>query len=190
MTFYLVGGAGASPTPTMSTEHRCATAATRQTPRTGGVGAFALGLGRTPGTGGELRLPVGFAGILVDTENGLAVFTCIRAVAEAIVVDRHTHRERRHAELFAQGRSPQDADRMVDGELVRMYLDGAAVVADEDAVYANPDAVTRIEPNPDGQYVIMGGSWAWEAVDPYDCDQIVGDLGVVSRGVGQPGHGW
>jgi hypothetical protein len=144
--------------------------------RIGGVGVFALDLGWTPGPDGEMRMPLAFVGTLVNTWNGFAVFTCSRTVAEAIVADQHLHRERRHAELVEQGRSPDDADQVVDGELARMRLDGDAVVVDETAVCGDPDAVTRIEPDPDGQYVVMGGSWCWEAVDPADCDRIVGDL--------------
>lgn len=144
--------------------------------RIGGVGVFALDLGWTPGPHGEMRMAVAFVGTLVDTWNGFAVFTCSRAVAEAIVADQHLHRGRRHAELVEQGRSPSDADRIVDGELARMRLDGTAVVVDETAVCGDADAVTRIEPDTDGQYVVMGGAWCWEAVDPADCDRIVGDL--------------
>lgn len=145
--------------------------------RIGGVGVFALDdLVWTPGPDGGMRMPVGFAGTLVDTWNGFAVFTCSRAVAEAIVADQHLHRERRRTELVEQGRSPEDADRMVDGELARMRLDGTAVIVDEIAISGDPDAVTRIDPDPDGQYVVMGGSWCWEAVNPDDCDRIVGDL--------------
>jgi hypothetical protein len=143
--------------------------------RIGGVGVFALDMAWT-GADSELRIPVGFAGTLVDTWNGFAVFVCSRTVAEAIVADQQVHRDRLHTELIAQGHSPADADRGVDAQLARMSVEGDTIVVDETALSGDADAVTRIEPDRDGLYQVMGGSWTWEPVDPYECDRIVGEL--------------
>ncbi|MER7894286.1 hypothetical protein ABTX15_31215 [Micromonospora sp. NPDC094482] len=62
--------------------------------RLGGPGVFAGDWAWTPNPNGELRIPVGFAGTLVDTWNGWAVFTCTREVAEAIVADQQEARDR------------------------------------------------------------------------------------------------
>jgi hypothetical protein len=144
--------------------------------RIGGVGVFALDPAWTTAADGQLRIPVGFAGTLVDTWNGFAVFVCSRTVAEAIVTDQQVHRDRLYAELVEQGHSPADADRGVDAALARMSIDGDTIVVDETAVTGDADAVTRIEPDRDGLYQVMGGSWTWEPVAPYDCDRIVGEL--------------
>jgi hypothetical protein len=57
-----------------------------------------------------------------------------------------------------------------------MRFDGDTIVVDETAVSGDADAVTRIDPDQHGQYVVMGGSWTWQAIDPDDCDHIVGVL--------------
>jgi hypothetical protein len=48
-------------------------------------------------------------------------------------------------------------------------------------MYDDPEAIERITPDADGRYVVMGWNWCWEAVDPYACDRIVGDLPEVGR---------
>ncbi|MCW6004308.1 hypothetical protein K1W54_06895 [Micromonospora sp. CPCC 205371] len=123
-----------------------------------------------------MRIPVGYAGTLIDRWNGWAVFTCTRTVAEAIVAEQQAQRDRLHADLIGQGRSPDDAAGGVNDAMGTMRFDEDTIIVDETAVYGDPDAVTRIEPDRDGRYVVMGGSWCWQAVDPHDCDRIVGDL--------------
>ncbi|MDG4834174.1 hypothetical protein O7627_33455 [Solwaraspora sp. WMMD1047] len=144
--------------------------------RIGGVGVFAGDWAATPGPSGQMRLPVGFVGVLTGTWNGFAVFTCSRAVAEAIVADQQVQRERHRARLIDLGRGPDDADRDLDEAMATMRFDRDTIVVDETAATGDPDAVTRIGPDPDGRYVVMGGSWTWQAVDPHDCDTIIGDL--------------
>ncbi|WP_239153134.1 hypothetical protein [Virgisporangium aurantiacum] len=43
-------------------------------------------------------------------------------------------------------------------------------------MHDDPEAVERFEPDSQGRYVVMGRSWCWEVVDPYDCARIVGEL--------------
>ncbi|WP_326550137.1 hypothetical protein [Micromonospora sp. NBC_01813] len=144
--------------------------------RVGGVGVFAGDWAAVPAPSGQTRLPVGFVGVLTGSWNGFAVFTCTRQVAEAIVADQQLQRERHRTWLIDRGRGPDDADREVDESMATMRFDGDTIVVDETAVSGDPDAVTRIEPDPDGQYSVMGGSWTWQAVDPHDCENIIGVL--------------
>jgi hypothetical protein len=44
------------------------------------------------------------------------------------------------------------------------------------ASLASSGPATPCTPDADGRYVVMGWNWCWEAVDPYACDRIVGDL--------------
>ncbi|GLI03711.1 hypothetical protein [Phytohabitans aurantiacus] len=144
--------------------------------RIGRVGVFAGDWSCTEGPSGQIRIPMGYAGTLIDRWNGWAVFTCTRTVAEAIVAEQQAQRDRLQADLIDRGRSPDDAAREVDDAMGTMRFNGDTIVVDETAVYGDPSAVTRIEPDRDGRYVVMGGSWCWQAVDPHDCDRIVGDL--------------
>ncbi|MDG4795029.1 hypothetical protein [Micromonospora sp. WMMD1082] len=144
--------------------------------RIGGVGVFAGDWSYPTDPSGEVPLPVGFVGVLTGTWNGYAVFTCSRQVAEAIVADQQVQRERHRAWLIDLGRGPADADGHVAEVFATMRFDGDTIVVDESAVSGDPDAVTRIEPDQDGQYVMMGGSWAWQALDPHDCEHVVGVL--------------
>jgi len=144
--------------------------------RVGSVGVFAGDWAWTPDADGGMRIAVGFVGVLIDTWNGFAVFACTRTVAEAIVADQRVHRDRLHTELIERGLSSIDADLEVDMSLARMSVDGAVIVVDQSAVSGDADAISRIEPDQHGQYVVMGGSGCWQAVDPDDCDRIVGDL--------------
>jgi hypothetical protein len=125
---------------------------------------------------GSLRIPIGFVGILANYWNGWAVFTCTREVAEAIVADHHDHRERYRRDLRDRGVSGEQLDRQVDQSLAVLRFDGDTIVADQRAVQDDPDAIARIEPDDCGRYTVMGRSWTWQAVDPYDCDRIVGNL--------------
>ncbi|MET7968766.1 DUF4314 domain-containing protein [Micromonospora sp. NPDC005305] len=144
--------------------------------RLGGPGVFAGDWAWAPGDDGQLRVPVGFVGTLVDAWNGWAVFTCTRGVAEAIVADQQAARDRYRRDLAVRGVSGAAQDRMVDEALARMRFDGDVIHVDQTVAYGDPDAVERIAPDTQGRYVVMGRSWTWIAVHPYDCDRIVGDL--------------
>ncbi|MGC5054641.1 DUF4314 domain-containing protein [Micromonospora sp. DT48] len=144
--------------------------------RIGGVGVFAGDWARTTGPDGDDRIEVGFVGTLIDHWNGWAVFACTRGVAEAIVADQQRHRDQYRHRLREQGVPVDDLDRRVDAELADLSFDGDVIVADQRALSDDPDAIDRITPDGDGRYVVMGRSWCWEAVDPYACDRIVGDL--------------
>ncbi|MEV7267911.1 DUF4314 domain-containing protein [Micromonospora aurantiaca] len=144
--------------------------------RIGGVGVFAGDWARTTGPDGDDRIEVGFVGTLIDYWNGWAVFSCTRNVAEAIVADQQRHRDRYRDSLREQSVPADDLDRQVDEALADLSFDGDVLVADQRALSGDPDAVDRITADGDGRYVVMGRSWCWEAVDPYACDRIVGDL--------------
>ncbi|MGW3890477.1 DUF4314 domain-containing protein [Micromonospora chokoriensis] len=144
--------------------------------RIGGVGVFSGDWARTTDPDGDDRIEVGFFGTLIDSWNGWAVFSCTREVAEAIVADQQRHRDQYRQSLREQGVPADDLDRRVDAELAGLSFDGDVIVADQRALSDDPDAIDRITPDGDGRYVVMGRSWCWEAVDPYACDRIVGDL--------------
>ncbi|MGC5022802.1 DUF4314 domain-containing protein [Micromonospora sp. DT47] len=144
--------------------------------RLGEPGVFAGDWAWTSNADGELRIPVGFVGILVDTWNGWAVFTCSRGVAEAIVADQRAARDRYRQHLATQGVTGAQQDRLVDESLARMRFDGDVIDVDETRVHGDPVAVERIAPDADGRYTVMGRSWTWIAVHPYDCDRIAGDI--------------
>ncbi|QGN49793.1 DUF4314 domain-containing protein [Micromonospora sp. WMMC415] len=142
----------------------------------GGPGVFAGEWAWTPNGDGDLRIPVGFAGTLVDTWKGWAVFTCTRQVAEAIVAEQQAARDRYRRQLVAQGIAGERLDRLVDQALARLWFDGDVIVADETRVHDDPVAIDRVAPDADGRYVVMGRSWTWTAVHPYDCDRIAGRI--------------
>ncbi|MFF0172915.1 DUF4314 domain-containing protein [Micromonospora profundi] len=144
--------------------------------RIGDVGVFSGDWARTTGPDGDDRIQVGFVGTLIDHWNGWAVFSCTRPVAEAIVADQQRHRDQYRHRLREQGVPADDLDRRVDAELADLSFDGDVIVADQRALSDDPEAIERITPDGDGRYVVMGRSWCWEAVDPYACDRIVGDL--------------
>ncbi|MEH0985872.1 hypothetical protein [Micromonospora sp. CPCC 205556] len=127
--------------------------------RLGVPGVFAGDWAWAPNAAGELRIPVGFVGTLVEVWNGWAVLTCTRDVAEAIVAEQQAARDRYRRQLVAQGVTGADADRMVDESLARLRFDGKVIVADESAVRDDPDAVARIAPDADGRYAVMGRAW-------------------------------
>ena len=121
-------------------------------------------------------LTAGYVGTLVDRWNGWAVFTSTRTVAEAIVADQQQVRDAYRADLARGGVPEQELDRQTDEAYSRMWWDGDVIVVDSTALHDDPEAFERIEPDEDGRYVVMGRSWCWEAVDPYDCARIVGEL--------------
>ncbi|MEU7171505.1 MULTISPECIES: DUF4314 domain-containing protein [Micromonospora] len=142
--------------------------------RLGGPGVFAGDWAWQPNADGQMRVPVGFVGTLVDRWNGWAVFTCTRDVAEAIVADQQAVRDRFRQSLAEAGCPEADLDRRTDQSVGRMFFDGDVIVADETRVQDDPDAIERIGPDTDGRYIVMGRSWTWTLVDPYDCDRIAG----------------
>ncbi|MEV6931379.1 hypothetical protein AB0M46_43745 [Dactylosporangium sp. NPDC051485] len=142
----------------------------------GSVGVFAGDWGSYTDGDGAWRTPRGYVGTLIDTWNGFAVFRCTRAVADAIVADLQYNRDTYRRHLAASGVAAADLDRQVDVSLARVRFDGDVIVVDSTRVSGDPDDVERIGPDDDGRYVVMGWSWCWEAVDPYDCDRIAGDL--------------
>ncbi|MFE9206637.1 DUF4314 domain-containing protein [Micromonospora sp. NPDC007230] len=154
--------------------------------RLGGPGVFAGDWAWAPDGDGEMRIPVGFVGTLVDTWNGWAVFTCTRQVAEAIVADQRDARDRYRRHVAGEGISGQRQDRMVDESMARLWFDGDVIVADETRVHDDPDATERISPDSDGQYMVMGRAWTWLPVHPYDCDRIAGDIPAPPSPVSTP----
>ncbi|GAA5200676.1 hypothetical protein GCM10023322_79030 [Rugosimonospora acidiphila] len=149
--------------------------------RLGSVGVFCGDWTWEPGQDGELHVPVGFVGTLIDTWNGWAVFTCTRQVAEAIVAEQERLRRDRRQDLVGRGVPTGDADQVVDGEWAILTFDGDVIVVDERGVHDDEQAIERIEPDQSGQYVVKGWSWCWQPVHPYDCDRVVGDLPTRDR---------
>ncbi|WP_371409322.1 DUF4314 domain-containing protein [Micromonospora zamorensis] len=143
--------------------------------RVGDIGVFSGDWALATGPDGGDRFAVGFVGTLVDHWNGWAVFSCTRAVAEAIVTDQQRHRDQYRHSLRDEGVPEDELDRRVNAELANLSFDGDVIVADQRTTSDDPDAIERIAPDGDGRYVVMGRSWCWEEVDPYACDRIVGD---------------
>jgi hypothetical protein len=75
-----------------------------------------------------------------------------------------------------QGVTGDDLDRQVNASLAILTFDGDTIAADQRALYEDPEAIERIDPDTAGRYVVMGRTWCWLPVDPADCDRIVGDL--------------
>ncbi|MGC4857523.1 DUF4314 domain-containing protein, partial [Micromonospora sp. DT4] len=92
------------------------------------------------------------------------------------VADQHRLRDQHRRSLREQGVPEDDLDRRVDADLADLSFDGDVLVVDQRALSDDPEAIERVAPDGDGRYVVMGRSWCWEAVDPYACDRIVGDL--------------
>jgi hypothetical protein len=143
--------------------------------RVGGAGVFA-GTWAWCSRDGQSRIPVAFAGTLIDVWNGWAVFSCARTVAEVIVRDQQDRRDTQRRQLQEQGHRGDELAALVDGAIADMVWDGDEIVVDERRACDDEEAVSRIAPDEDGQYVVNGWSWCWEAIDPADCDRIVGDL--------------
>ncbi|GIM90115.1 DUF4314 domain-containing protein [Paractinoplanes toevensis] len=144
--------------------------------RIGSVGVFSGDWAWTEGSDGSQRIGVGFVGTLIDRWNGWAVFSCTRPVAEAIVADQRHQRDEYQQSLRDQGVPEADLNQQVGQSLADLRFDGDVIVADQRAMYDDPQAIERIEADIDGRYVVMGWNWCWDAVDPYACDRIVGDL--------------
>jgi hypothetical protein len=145
--------------------------------RVGAVGVFAGSWSWQRGPFGRRRIPVGFVGTLRETGlDGRAVFACTRQVAEAIVADQQRLRVFWRDELLDLGVRPHACAWAVGRLLPTMSFDGDLLVVDETSVIGGPDTTTRIAPDDDGEYVVMGGAWEWRPVDPHDCDRIVGEV--------------
>jgi hypothetical protein len=127
-----------------------------------------------PDTGPDC-LRMGFVGTLIDRWNGWAVFSCTRSVAEAIVAEQQQRRAQEQEVLEAGGMTAQQARAQIDDILADLYFDGDIIVNDQRAMSDDPQAIERTGPDADGQYVVMGWNWCWEAVNPYDCDHLVGE---------------
>jgi hypothetical protein len=141
----------------------------------GAAGVFAGEWALTATADGD-RYATGYVGVLVARWNGWAVFACARDVADAIVADHEQQRRELAGELRDGGVAADEIEQRVDGELARLSFDGDVFVADLRALQDDPEAIERVHPDRDGRYVVMGRIWCWEAVDPYDCERIVGDV--------------
>jgi hypothetical protein len=106
----------------------------------------------------------------------LGGLSCTRLVAEAIVADQQQQRAEFRRALADQGVPERDLDARVNESLADLSWDGDTIVADQRALYDDPEAFERISPDSEGRYVVMGRNWCWEAVHPEHCDRIVGDL--------------
>lgn len=120
------------------------------------------------------RVPVGFVGTLIDTWNGWAVFTCTRAVAEAIVAEQGRLRKAERARIEAGAVRGRNRARAVNEAICPMWWDGDEIVVDERVMHPGDEGLSRIAPDEDGLYIVNGWRWTWRAVDPADCDQIAG----------------
>jgi len=132
--------------------------------RIGSIGVFAGDWAWAPNADGAMRIPVGFVGTLIDTWNGWAVFTCTRQVAEAIVADQQQQRDQYRRALADQGVPGHELETRVNESMGCLAFDGDVIVADQRAVYDDPQAYERIEPDTEGRYVVMGWNWCWEPV--------------------------
>ena len=142
--------------------------------RVGRAGIFALDGNYATNTAGQMRLPVGFVGILIDVWNGWAVFRCTRDVADAIIADQQRARETERARLAADGLTGDALTAALDESISDMYWDDDVVVTDNRRRWDEPDAYQRSTADEHGHYIINGWDWTWSAVDPADCDRIAG----------------
>ena len=144
--------------------------------RIGGIAVFAGDWAWYRNQGGDDRIRVGFVGLLIDTWNGWAVFTCTRAVAEAIAADQGRTRADLHASEVARGLSDTDAAASVDTSMAQMWFDGDSLIVDQRTVDQDPDSIDRVTARDDGTWVVMGWNWCWTVVEPGYCDTVIGDL--------------
>jgi hypothetical protein len=70
----------------------------------------------------------------------------------------------------------QQARAQINDTLADLYFDGDIIVNDQRVMSDDPQAIERTGPDADGRWVVMGWNWCWEAVNPYDCDHLVGEL--------------
>ena len=121
---------------------------------------------------GPDRYRVGFVGVLERFWNGWAVFACDRTVAEHIVADRAADREADRDTRLT--RAEQDHD--LNEAWGRTYFDGDVLVVDRRAMHSDPQAIERSTARADGRWSVQAMNLCWDAVDPADCDLIIGDL--------------
>jgi hypothetical protein len=120
---------------------------------------------------GPDRYRVGFVGVLEDSWNGWAVFACTRPVIDQIVADRAADREAdRDSRL-----TPAEQDRELDRRWGRTYFDGDVLVVDQRLMQGAPEAIARSTARADGQWSVRSMNLCWDAIDPADCDRIIGD---------------
>jgi hypothetical protein len=141
----------------------------------GSAGVFSGDWYLTPTVDGD-RYSTGYVGTLLRRWNGWAVFTCTRQVADAIVAEHERQRRERHDALRETDVEAAEIDTGVDSCLPRLFFDGDVFVADLRAMQDDPEAIERVPPDRYGGYVVMGGIWCWDAVDPNACDRIIGDI--------------
>ncbi|HEX8630838.1 MAG TPA: hypothetical protein VF755_21990, partial [Catenuloplanes sp.] len=141
-----------------------------------GIDAVGVFSGEWAATDDGDRYASGYVGTLIGRWNGWAVFTCTRQVADAIVADHEQQRRQLRDDLRDAGIAEAQLDHAVDAELARLTFDGDVLVADLSVLQDDPEAIARVHPDRNGQYDVMGRIWCWEAVDPYACDRIVGDI--------------
>ncbi len=151
--------------------------------RVGGTGVFSGDWARTDTPDGRARFRVGFVGVLTGTSAGRAQFECTREVAtaivEAIVADQQQTR-RPSGEPPASPQRPAAAPTSPAAHsTATLAFDGDAIVVGPGHVDrghgGDPRAVLRVEPDQAGRYPV-GWGWTWTAVDPADCDRIVGQI--------------
>ncbi len=145
-----------------------------------GIGAAGVFSGDWHRTSGLDRYTTGYLGILAGRWNGWAVFTCTREVADAIVADHDRQRRTLRNDLRDSGVAEAHLPRRVDAEAARLSFDGDVFIADLRVLQDDPEAIERVHPDGDGRYVVMGGIWCWETVNPYACDRIIGDPAATS----------
>ena len=144
----------------------------------GGVGVFAGDWAWVKHPDRGLRAPMGFVGVLIDTWDGWAVFSCTRDVAEAIVADQQRIRDEFRDRLEAEGHTGDDLTQRLNDSVPAMWFDGQEIVI---AAEGGPEDVDRISPGPDGRYVVQGWTWTWMAVDPANCDRIAGVIPLIGE---------
>jgi hypothetical protein len=142
--------------------------------RRGDVGVFA-GDWNWIEIAGIRRQPIGYLGVLEDTWDGWAVFSCTRDVAHAIIADHWREVDRNRDRMRRRGLHDEDLDAWVAANTTRMHFDGNDIVVDERGLYHDIHAFRRIKPDWHGRYVINGYLWPWTAINATDCDHIVGE---------------
>jgi hypothetical protein len=114
--------------------------------RVGHTGVFAGDWSYLPDADGQMRIPIGFLGVLIDVWNGWAVFHCTRDVAEEIVSEQRRTRDVERAHLMAQGLAGKMLTAALDEITADMYWDGDDVVTDNPGRYGESDTPRRSRP--------------------------------------------
>jgi hypothetical protein len=143
--------------------------------RVGGTGVFAGDCARTDIPDARARLRVGFVGVLTGTAGGCAQFECTREVAEAIVADQQQSHDPLGEHPASQDSTGAEPTPPAAESMTTLAFDGDAILVDDRSHHGDPDAVLRVEPDEAGSYPV-GWGWTWTAVDPADCDRIVGQI--------------